>query len=63
VGQQTYTRADIHQLTQQAVLDAGYGPLAAVLILRSLGKILERESEPVSLGFNQAGGASPYPRV
>jgi hypothetical protein len=43
IMEKEFSKTDVMSLTQQAILDAGYGPLAAVLILRSLAKILDRD--------------------
>jgi hypothetical protein len=37
-----FTKAEVMRLCEQSVLDVGYGPCAAILMLGALEKILER---------------------
>jgi hypothetical protein len=38
-----FTKSEVVKLCERAVMDAGYGSCATILIVRSLKKILERK--------------------
>jgi hypothetical protein len=40
-----FTKSEVVKLCERAVMDAGYGSCAAILIVRFLRRILEREAE------------------
>jgi hypothetical protein len=40
-----FTKSEVLKLCERAVIDAGYGSCAAILIVRFLRKIIEREAK------------------